>query len=213
MSKSEPTVFIVDDDEVICSGISQLVETVGFNTKAFSSAQGFLDFYDCNTACPGCLVLDVRMPNMSGLVLQEKLAEYSNCLPIIFITGHGDVPTASEAFKHGAIDFIEKPFSDQILLDSINKAIKTSLTSHRHHAEIAEIQERMDSLTSRERQILDGIISGKTNKMIAFDLQISPKTVDFHRCNIMEKMGVNNAVQLTKMVMRVSGTQSSIRSK
>ena len=213
MLEPEPTVFIVDDDAVICDGISQLVEDIGLNTKTFTSAQKFLDFYNYDTSCPGCLVLDVRMPGMSGLVLQDKLAKYENCLPIIFITGHGDVPTASEAFKGGAIDFLEKPFSDQVLLDSINKAIETSLKSHRHHAEIAEIQERMDSLTSRESQILDGIVDAKTNKMIALELQLSPKTVDFHRCNVMEKMGVNNTVQLVKMVMKVSGTQTSTRSK
>ena len=211
MSKPEPTVFIVDDDEVICDGISQLVETVGLNAKTFTSAQEFLGFYD--PACSGCLVLDIRMPGMSGLMLQNKLADYGNCLPIIFITGHGDVPTASEAFKGGAVDFIEKPFGDQALLDSVNKAIETSLNIHRHHAEIADIQERLDSLTSRERQILDGIVDGKTNKVIALELQLSPKTVDFHRSNVMEKMGVNNAVQLAKTVMKVSSTQTSTMSK
>jgi FixJ family two-component response regulator len=204
MVKIEPTVSVVDDDENICESLGRLIKAVGFKVKIFPSAQRFLDSDDFSE--PGCLVLDVRMPGMSGLGLQNKLAKHRVCLPIIFITGHGDVATATEAFKNGAMDFIEKPFSDQILLDSINKAIEISLQNYRDKAEMTNIQQRLDSLTSREHQIMEEIIDGKTNKMIAFELDISPKTVDFHRCNIMEKMGVNNAVQLTKTVMRFLNT-------
>ncbi len=202
--KIEPIVFIVDDDEQVRKSLGQLIEAVGFNVRTFASGQEFLD--SCDFSCPGCLVLDVRMPGMSGLGLQEKLAENRNRLPIIFITGHGDVSTATEAFKGGAVDFIEKPFSDQKLLDSINKAIETSLKNCSNQIEIADIQQRMDTLTPREREILEPIVKGKTNKMIALKLDLSPKTVDFHRCNIMEKMGVNSAVQLTRVVMKVTGS-------
>lgn len=204
MLNIESTVYIVDDDENVRNSLAQLFEAVGYNFEIFSSSQDFLDSYDSTK--PGCLVLDIRMPGMSGLGLQEKLAKYRDTLPIIFITGHGDVTTAIEAFKGGATDFIEKPFNDQKLLDSIDKSIETSLKNYRNHVEVADIQKRMDALTPREREILKGVVDGKTNKMIALELEISPKTVDFHRCNIMEKMGVNSAVQLTRVVMNASGS-------
>lgn len=203
-SRIEPTVYVVDDDKNVRESLDRLINAIGFNAKVFASAQEFLDSYDSSE--PGCLVLDVRMPGMSGLGLQHKLAENKSCLPIIFITGHGDVTTATEAFKKGAMDFIEKPFSDQKLLDSINKAVEISLNNYLNEAGRANIQKRLESLTPREHQVMEGIIDGKTNKMIAFELDISPKTVDFHRCNIMEKMGVNSAVQLTKTVMKVLRT-------
>lgn len=204
MLNIESTVYIVDDDENIRKSLAQLFEAVGYNFEIFSSSQDFLDSYDSTK--PGCLVLDIRMPGMSGLGLQEKLAKYRDTLPIIFITGHGDVTTAVEAFKGGATDFIEKPFNDQKLLDSIDKSIETSLKNYRNQVEVADIQKRMDALTAREREILKGVVDGKTNKMIALEFEISPKTVDFHRCNIMEKMGVNSAVQLTRVVMNASGS-------
>lgn len=204
MLNIESTVYIVDDDENVRNSLAQLFEAVGYNFEIFSSSQDFLDSYDSTK--PGCLVLDIRMPGMSGLGLQEKLAKYRDTLPIIFITGHGDVTTAIEAFKGGATDFIEKPFNDQKLLDSIDKSIETSLKNYRNQVEVADIQKRMDALTAREREILKGVVDGKTNKMIALEFEISPKTVDFHRCNIMEKMGVNSAVQLTRVVMNASGS-------
>lgn len=204
MLNIESTVYIVDDDENVRKSLAQLFEAVGYNFEIFSSSQDFLDSYDSTK--PGCLVLDIRMPGMSGLGLQEKLAKYRDTLPIIFITGHGDVTTAIEAFKGGATDFIEKPFNDQKLLDSIDKSIETSLKNYRNQVEVADIQKRMDALTAREREILKGVVDGKTNKMIALEFEISPKTVDFHRCNIMEKMGVNSAVQLTRVVMNASGS-------
>ncbi|RKY07145.1 MAG: DNA-binding response regulator [Planctomycetota bacterium] len=204
MAKTEPVVFIVDDNEEVLKSLGKLIEAAGFNVRTFASGQEFLESSDFSS--PGCLVLDVRMPGMSGLKLQNKLAEHRSQLPIIFITGHGDVSTAIEAFKGGAVDFIEKPFSEQKLLDSINKAIETSLKNYRNQIEIADIQQKMDTLTSREREILDGIVGGKTNKLIGLELNLSPKTVDYHRCNIMEKMGVNRAVQLTKLVMKATGS-------
>jgi len=204
MVKTEPVVFVVDDDKEVRKSLGQLIEAVGFNVGTFASGQELLDSFDFD--CPGCLVLDVRMPGMSGLRLQDKLSENRNRLPVIFITGHGDVSTATEAFKGGAVDFIEKPFSDQKLLDSINKAIETSLENYSTQIEVADIQQRMDALTPREREVLEGVVGGKTNKAIALELELSPKTVDFHRCNILEKMGVNSAVQLTRVVMKATGS-------
>ena len=208
MAKTEPVVYIVDDNEEVRKSLGKLIEAVGFNVRTFASGQEFLglDLESSDFSSPGCLVLDVRMPGMSGLKLQNKLAEHRSHLPIIFITGHGDVSTATEAFKGGAVDFIEKPFSEQKLLDSINKAIETSLKNYRDQIEIADIQQRIDTLTPREREILDGVVGGKTNKLIGLELNLSPKTVDFHRCNIMEKMGVNRAVQLTRLVMKATGS-------
>ena len=204
MSKVEPIIYIVDDDEMVRISLARLIEAVNLKVRVFASGQEFLDSYDSGK--PGCLVLDVRMPGMSGLGLQNELAEYKDSLPIIFITGHGDVATATEALKGGAVDFIEKPFSDQKLLDNINKAVKTSLQYHRRKAEAVNIQRRLGSLTPRERQVMERIVDGKSNKVIALELDLSPKTVDFHRSNIMEKMGVNSAVQLTKTVLQVSDT-------
>ncbi len=199
----EPNVYVVDDDESVRNSLGQLIEAVGYSMESFHSAQAFLDSYDPSR--PGCLVLDIRMPGMSGLALQDKLAKYRDILPIIFITGHGDVSTATEAFKGGAVDFIEKPFNDQKLLDAINKAIETSLKHYDHQVVVEDVRKRIGNLTTREREILEAVVDGKTTKMIALELDISPKTVDFHRCNIMEKMGVNNAIQLTRTVLTASG--------
>lgn len=204
MSEIEPVVCIVDDDESVRQSLVQLTKAIGFDVKAYPCAQEFLDSHDYSA--PGCLILDVRMPGMSGLGLQEKLSELKSSFPIIFITGHGDVTTATEAFKNGAVDFIEKPFSDQKLLDSVNKAVELSITNHRLNVQKADVQGRLDTLTKREHQVMEGVVGGKTNKKIALELKLSPKTVDFHRCNILEKMGVNSAVQLTRIVMNASGS-------
>jgi FixJ family two-component response regulator len=199
MVKLEPVVNIIDDDEDVRKSLSQFIKAVGFRARTFGSGQEFLDYY--NPSEPGCLLLDVRMPGISGLGLQEKLAEHQDYLPIIFISGHADIGTVVKAFKNGAVDFIQKPFNNQMLLDSINSAIEISLNKYREKAEVAYIKKRLDSLTQRENQVMEKIIEGKTNKNIAFEMDLSPKTIDFHRCNIMEKMGVNSAVQLTKLVL------------
>ena len=204
MWHTEPIVFVVDDDENVRKSLGRLIETIGYHVRVFPGAHEFLAAYD--PAEPGCLVLDIRMPGMSGLGLQEKLKEHGDRLPIIFITGHGDVSTVVEAFRGGAVDFIEKPFSDQKLLESINQAIDISQENHCRRVEIEDVKERLDSLTPREHQIMEQVVEGNSNKTIAFALALSPKTVDFHRGNIMEKMGVNSAVQLTKKVVEVSRT-------
>lgn len=196
---SEPTVYVVDDDRAVRGAISRLLKTVGLQTKTFDSAQGFLDSYDRD--CPGCLVLDVRMPGMSGLDLQETLSAEKISIPVIIITGHADVPMAVRTMKMGAVNFIEKPFSDQLLLDSIQQAIAKDAESRQVGAERAEVNERITGLTPREREVMDLVASGKTNKNIAFDLKLSQKTVEFHRANVMKKMGVETVVDLVRLLI------------
>ncbi len=201
MLEHESTVFIVDDDAVICDGISQLVETVGLKAKVFTSAQEFLDSYD--TAQPGCLVLDIRMPGISGLQLQEKLAESNIEFPIIFITGYGNVRMGVDAVKKGAIDFIEKPFEDQYLLDQINNAIAKDAKDRKNQSERQAIEAKLALLTPRERQVLSLIKDGKNSKAIALKLGLSRKTVEGHRAHIMEKMQVETIAGLVTRVNKV----------
>jgi len=200
MSKSEPIIFIVDDDEAVQQSLSMLVETVGLNAQSYGRAEDFLDAYD--PAQAGCLLLDVRMPGMSGLKLQSKLAAEGINIPII-ITGHGDVPLAVQAIKAGAIDFIEKPFRDQVLLDNIQKAIELDVQTRREQAEQADVEAKIALLTPREREVMDLLVLGKFNKVIAYELGISQKTVDFHRAHILEKMGVGSVVELLRLTQKV----------
>ncbi len=199
MSKSEPTVFIVDDDEAVQQSLTMLLGTVGLNAQAYRSAEDFLDDYD-PAAQPGCLLLDVRMPGMSGMELQARLAEKPTRTQVIIITGHGDVPMAVEAIKAGAVDFIEKPFRDQVLLDSIQRALELDAKARREQAERADIEAKIARLTPRERQIADLVVLGKSTKTIAYELGISQKTVDFHRVNILEKMRVDSVVELVRLM-------------
>jgi FixJ family two-component response regulator len=191
---NEPTVFVVDDDSAVRGAIARLLKSVGLKAETFGSAQEFLDKYDSEVG--GCLVLDVRMPGMSGLDLQEALAEKNISLPIVIITGHADVPMAVRALKMGAVNFIEKPFSDQLLLDSIRKAIQQDTDTRQNRARLGEVNERMALLTRRERQVLEMVVAGKTNKRIAIELDLSKKTVEFHRGNVMKKMDVNTVAEL-----------------
>jgi two-component system, LuxR family, response regulator FixJ len=204
MTKSKPVVFVVDDNDAFRNTLVLLFETMDIEAKGYASAKEFLNDYDSGQQ--GCLVLDIRMPEMSGLELQKELYEKQNLLPVIIITGHADVPMAIEAMKMGAFDFIEKPFRDQVLLDSVNRAVTMNAKAWQSMERTADVRERLNSLTYREHQVLEGIVIGKTNKVIANELGLSPKTTDFHRCNIMEKMGVNSAIQLTQMVMKTKLT-------
>jgi len=200
MENPQPVVFVVDDDEAICRSLCLLIEDIGLDVKTFNSAQQFLDAY--TPSQPGCLVLDVRMSGISGLELQAKLDKLSYDVPTIIITGHGDVPMAVEAMKNGAFDFIEKPFRDQVLLDSIQKAIAADEKNREARAQSADFQSRVEQLTQREREIMDLLMLGKANKVIAYELDISPKTVDFHRANILSKVGVNSVVDLVRLAHR-----------
>jgi FixJ family two-component response regulator len=200
MEKDNPVVFVVDDDEAVCESLRLLIGDIGLEVRTFTSAKQFLEQYDASH--PGCLVLDVRMSGMSGLELQSRLVEMAVRIPTIIITGHADVPMAVEAMKTGAMDFIEKPFRDQVLLDSIQKAVDMDLRTRREHRERQDVQSRIGLLTQREREVMERLVAGKSNKSIAFDLGISQKTVDFHRANILEKVGVSSVVELVRLTQR-----------
>ena len=195
----EQLVYIVDDDEALRDSLIWLLESTGLKSLAFDSAENFLAAY--NPRMNGCLVLDIRMPGMSGLELHEKLLSMHSTLPIIFITGHGDVPMAVSALKKGAIDFIEKPFNDQEMVKLIRTALAEDLKRHDARRQEAEAQRRIEGLTPREREVLDLIVAGRLNKQIADDLGISIKTVEVHRVRVMEKMGVNSLAELVQHVM------------
>ena len=207
MEHTEPIVFVVDDDEAICRSLGLLIEDIGLKARAFTGAQHFLSAYD--PAQPGCLVLDVRMSGMSGLELQSRLNELGIRIPTIIMTGHGDVPMAVEAMKAGALDFVEKPFRDQVMLDSIQKAVVLDRRSREAEKRRAVFRSKLDTLTQRERQIMNMLILGKTNKVIAYELEISQKTVDFHRCNILGKLGVNSVVDLVRLAHQAQCIQGS----
>lgn len=200
MDNTEPVVFVVDDDDAICQSLRLLIEDIGLEVKTCNSAQQFLSEH--HPSQPGCLVLDVRMAGMSGLELQSRLGELGVEIPTIIITGHGDVPMAVEALKAGALDFIEKPFRDQVLLDSIQKAIEYDRQARETRKQCADFESRIGCLTERERQIMDLLVLGKANKVIAYELGISQKTVDFHRANVLAKLGVGSVVDLVRLAHR-----------
>ncbi|MBI3093472.1 MAG: response regulator transcription factor [Rhodocyclales bacterium] len=197
---SEPTVFIVDDDQAVARSLRWLIESVRLKVETFPSAQAFLDGYDATNS--GCLVLDVRMPGMSGLDLQERLAAQRIHVPIIFITGHGDVQMAVRAIQAGAFDFVEKPFNDQDLLDRIQKAIARDADQRGKDAQRAQLRALFVSLTPREREVLDLVVEGMSNKAIANSLGLSAKTVEVHRAKVMDKMHARSISDLVKMAMQ-----------
>jgi FixJ family two-component response regulator len=196
-----PTIFIVDDDSAVRDALKLLLRSVGQAVETFGAGQEFLDAYNDDRA--GCLVLDIRMPGMSGLELQQKLNEKHAILPIIFITGHGDVPMAVEAMQAGAVDFIQKPFRDQDLIDRINQALEKDHNNRAALGERNDIRRRLETLTPREREVLDLVVHGKANKVIAGDLKLSQRTVEIHRARVMEKMQASSLAHLVRMVLEV----------
>ncbi|MGE5155173.1 MAG: response regulator transcription factor [Bdellovibrio bacteriovorus] len=198
---AEPTVFIVDDDQEVRDAIRLLMRSVGLEAQSFASAQAYLEQFDASR--PGCLVLDVRMKGMSGLDLQEHLSAEPIHPPIVIITGHGDVPMAVRAVKAGAVDFIEKPFNDQALLDAVHRAFDRDARNRGQASRLADIQDRLARLTPREREILDQVIAGKRNKVISLDLGISQSTVEAHRAKVMEKMEARSLSELMRMMLAV----------
>ncbi len=205
MTYSNATIFIIDDDQAVRHALSLLIKSVGLTFSAFASAQEFLQHYTPELS--GCLVLDIRMPGMSGLDLQQQLNKMGSTLPIIFITGHGDVPMAVEAIRHGALDFLQKPFRDQDLLDRINDALEQDAGNRQHMVEQQSILSRIASLTPREREVMDMVVNGSANKVIAIDLNLSQRTVEIHRARVMEKMQARSLAQLVKLVMRATDDQ------
>ncbi len=200
-NNTRPTIFIVDDDAAVRDALKLLLRSVGQAVETYSSAQEFLDAYSEDR--PGCLVLDIRMPGMSGLELQQRLNEKHSILPIIFITGHGDVPMAVEAMQAGAVDFIQKPFRDQDLIDRINQALEKDSANRAALGERNDIRRRLETLTPREREVLDLVVHGKANKVIAGDLKLSQRTVEIHRARVMEKMQASSLAHLVRMVLEV----------
>jgi FixJ family two-component response regulator len=199
MNQGLPIVFIVDDDEAVRNSLRLLVKSVGLTATALASAQEFLASYD--PLQPGCLVLDVRMPAMSGLELQQRLNLRGAVIPVIFITGHGDVPMAVEAMQQGAFDFLQKPFRDQDLMDRIQRALEKDRANRAELGERSHIREQHETLTPREREVLAMVASGKANKAMAADLGLSQRTIEIHRARVMEKMGASSLAQLVRMVL------------
>ncbi len=205
VSTPEQIIYLVDDDEALRDSLAWLLESQGFKVAAFASAEDFLKAW--RPEFNGCLLLDVRMPGMSGLELHERLRAQYSTLPIIFITGHGDVPMAVAALKKGAVDFIEKPFNDTELLRLVSQCLVTEQEHRARRRQDAEVSRRLDQLTQREREVLDLIIAGKLNKQIADVLGISIKTVEVHRARVMEKMAAQSLAELVQSVMAIEGVQ------
>jgi two-component system, LuxR family, response regulator FixJ len=197
--KKNPMVMVVDDDSGVRNAMRILLKSVGLEATLYASAQEFLAAWQ--PAQPGCLVLDIRMPGMSGLELQQQLNLRGAVVPVIFMTGHGDIPMAVEAMQHGAFDFLQKPFRDQDLLDRIQRAIARDAELRVSLGEHARIKSYLETLTPREREVLDLMTQGKQNKAIAQDLGVSPRTVEIHRARVMEKMNAQSVAELVRMML------------
>jgi FixJ family two-component response regulator len=207
MKSPEPVVFVVDDDSSMREALSSLIRSVGLRVEPFSSAQAFLRSPRPDT--PACLVLDVRLPEFSGLELQRALATAGDGIPIIFITGHGDIPMSVRAMKGGAVEFLTKPFADSDLLDAVRQSLERDRAAREQRAQVYRIKRRYDSLTSRERQVLREVLTGKLNKQIAATLGVSEITVKVHRRRVMEKMGARSVAELVRTAERITYTQVS----
>jgi two-component system, LuxR family, response regulator FixJ len=202
-AKGKPTIYIVDDDDGMRRALTALMTTVGYSPVPFARPAEFLAKYDPNQ--PGCLVLDVRMPEMSGLEVQQQLNRSGSMLPVILVTGHGDIPMAVQAMKDGAFDFLQKPFRDQELLDRINAALKQDSENRAAVDRHADLRKRAESLTPREHEVMALVVDGRANKVIAIDLGLSERTVEIHRSNVMEKMGARSVAHLVKMHLLLNG--------
>jgi FixJ family two-component response regulator len=201
VGESDVTVHIVDDDAAVRDSLTLLLRTVGLPSRAYASADEFLSAYTPRRV--ECLVADVRMPGLSGLELQQELAERRLDIPIIFITGHGDIPMAVKTMKSGAIDFIQKPFRDQDLLDRIHQALQIAQSSEDARREISALQQRVGTLTPREREVMDKVVKGCANKVIAMDLGVSQRTVELHRARVMQKMRARSLAELVRFAQKL----------
>ena len=201
MDRSEPLIYVVDDDAAVCDSLTLLLTSVKLRAQAYRSAAEFLEHYD-----PGqhaCLVADIRMPGMSGLELQAALKRLGAPIPVIFITAYGDVPMAVEAMKSGALDFIEKPFRDQDLLDRVNQALSRDRKRRAEEERFETIRKRLVTLTPRETEVMHRVVEGQSNKVIAMDLGVSQRTVEIHRAHVMQKMGMRSVAMLVRAVQSV----------
>ena len=201
MTDSQQTVYVVEDDEAVRDSLELLLKSDGKSVKTYENANAFLKDYSDEMA--GCIVLDIRMPGMDGMELQKKLNDKHSILPIIFVTGHGDVPMAVDAMKEGAVDFIQKPYREEALLEKIEAALQQDVEQRKTLGEKQEILRRVKSLTPREHEIMDRMIEGQANKVIAIELEISQRTVEIHRSRVMHKMGTHSLAHLVRMVLSV----------
>lgn len=202
-----PMVLVVDDDEAMRDSIRYLLEAVNLPCKTFASAHEFLEF--CDTRLQGCILLDIRMPDMNGMDLLENLKAQGIQLPVIIITGHGDVPLAVRAMKQGAFDFLQKPFPSQTLLDRVYAAIESLRENHLKNLQLDDLRSSFDSLTNREREIMEMVVAGSSSKVISMALGISSKTVDIHRSSIMKKLDVRNVAELVQRRLALQDDQKS----
>jgi two-component system response regulator FixJ len=209
MKNKTPLVMIVDDDPGVRNAMRLLLRSVKLECALYASAQEFLTAFDPTQ--PGCLVLDIRMPGMSGMELQQQLNMMGAVIPVIFMTGHGDIPMAVEAMQHGAFDFLQKPFRDQDLLDRIQKALARDAELRKSLGEHSRIREHLEELTPREREVLDLLTQGKQNKVIAQVLGVSPRTVEIHRARVMEKMNAQSVAELVHMMLDLKGNAPAAR--
>jgi FixJ family two-component response regulator len=201
MTEPQPIVFVVDDDAEVRKALDSLIRSVGLQVKLFSAAQEFLQ--SKRPSAPSCLVLDIRLPGISGLECQRKLAEANDPMPIIFITGHGDIPMSVRAMKAGAVEFLPKPFGQQDLLDAIHHALENDAARRQREAEVAELRDRFEWLTPREREVLPLVVSGLLNKQIAAEIGTSETTVKVHRGQLMRKMGADSLPDLVRMAEKI----------
>jgi FixJ family two-component response regulator len=207
MIDATPIVFVIDDDTSLREALSSLIRSVGLNVEVFETAREFL--VRPRPDVPSCLVLDVRLPGQSGLDLQRELLSIGRRIPVIFISGHGDIPMTVRAMKDGAVEFLPKPFREQDLLDAIRLGLARDVAIRDQQAEIVAIQRRRDTLTVRENQVLTGILTGRLNKQVAAELGVSEITVKIHRRRIMEKMGAASLVELARMVERATNPRAA----
>lgn len=210
MSEPQPLVYVVEDDDASRSLVRALTQSMGVPCRPFGSAQEFLEHYDALQ--PGCLVLDIVMPGMSGLELQEELNRRGAMLPVIFTTGHADVPSAVEAMRRGAFNYLQKPFRNSDLIDSVRRALEHDRENRRTLTKLDLIRTRMVSLTPREREVLDLIANGRPNKIMAQHLGLSQRTVELHRSRVMEKMGASSVAHLVRMLMNLERGNGAQRS-
>lgn len=201
MTEIDQSVFVVEDDEAVRDSLALLLKSEGLTVQTFNSGNAFLESW--NEAMAGCIVLDIRMPGMDGMAVQKELNERRSTLPIIFVTGHGDVPLAVEAMRHGAVDFVEKPYREGALLDKVKAALAQDAEQRELLGKQQLILDRVRSMTPREREIMERMIAGQANKVIAIELEISQRTVEIHRSRVMHKMGTHSLAQLVRMVMAV----------
>jgi len=201
-------VYVVDDDSAVRDSLNFFILSTGQPVKCFETAEDFLDNY--NAEHPGCLVLDVRMPGMSGIDLQQELNKRQITIPIIFISGHAEIPDSAKAFRAGAVDFLVKPFDNDLLMERIDEAICKDITDRKHQFEKGELQRRIDRLTAREKEVLHLLVGNHSNKEVAKILAISHRTIDVHRARIMEKMEADNLTELLFMVMQTEGNSRNL---